>query len=214
MTAALFGHLAFILVAVSLAVQDIFWLRVISILASASSLYYNYVFPLGPQWLTINWNIVFITINFVSVVFLIHARISVRFTEEEKELFATQFKNFSAVEFMKLLRAGKWRHLAKDEVVSRQGEKVTDLSLIYNGRVRVLVDEREIAVLKDGHFIGEMSFTSRGLATATCLVAEPTQCLTWHQESLWGLMRRNPSMRTAMQSVINIDIVNKLKSTL
>ena len=46
---------------------------------------------------------------------------------------------------------------------------VPDLYLIYNGTVDVLVDGEEVAHLRDGEFVGEMSFLTEKV-TATCKV--------------------------------------------
>ena len=42
---------------------------------------------------------------------------------------------------------------------------VPDLYLIYNGTVDVVVDNEQIAELKDGEFVGEMSFLTEKVAT-------------------------------------------------
>jgi len=43
--ATLAGHLAFGLIAFSFLVKDIFWLRIVSIIASLFSVFYNYTIP-------------------------------------------------------------------------------------------------------------------------------------------------------------------------
>ena len=58
--ATIAGHLAFGLIAFSFLVKDIMWLRFVSILASSFSVFYNWVIPVEPMWLAINWNFVFI----------------------------------------------------------------------------------------------------------------------------------------------------------
>ena len=60
--ATIAGHLAFGLIAFSFLVKDILWLRVVSVLASLFSIFYNYLIPIEPMWLTINWNFVFIIV--------------------------------------------------------------------------------------------------------------------------------------------------------
>ena len=46
----------------------------------------------------------------------------------------------------------------KGEVLIRESHMVTDLILIYNGTVDVKVKNKKVAELKDGQFVGEMSF--------------------------------------------------------
>ena len=66
------GHLAFGLIAFSFLVKDILWLRVVSILASLFSVFYNYVIPTNPMWLAINWNIVFVVVNLYHIAVIIY----------------------------------------------------------------------------------------------------------------------------------------------
>ena len=67
-----------------------------------------------------------------------------------------------------------------------------------------------LAELKDGSFIGEMSFITGGDATATVRAVEPTRYLSWSKDDLRKLLNRNPSMRFALQTVLSTDLTRKL----
>ena len=82
---------------------------------------------------------------------------------------------------------------------------VPDLYLIYNGTVDVLVDNEQIAELKDGEFVGEMSFLTEKVAT-TCKVKYDAQCLVWKQKEFKELLKRNPSLYFTIQSVLSASI--------
>ena len=47
------GHLAFGLIAFSFLVKDLMWLRVLSIVASLFSVFYNWVIPPEPMWIPV-----------------------------------------------------------------------------------------------------------------------------------------------------------------
>lgn len=206
-----FGHLAFLLVAVSLIVKDILWLRLISIGASMASIIFNYR-GLETHWLVINWNLIFIGINAMRSGLLVRERMMVHFSDEERELYETVFKNFTPVEMMKFLRIGEWRSVAQNFVLSRQREPLDWVYLIYNGEAEVFVDEKKMAVLKDGDFIGEMSFTLGHAATATVVMTQDSKILAWKQEELRKLLDRNPSMKLVVTSILSTDMVKKLKN--
>ena len=72
--ATISGHLAFGLIAFSFLVKDILYLRVVSILASLFSVFYNYTIPEEPLWLAINWNFIFIAVNVYHVAILIYEK--------------------------------------------------------------------------------------------------------------------------------------------
>jgi CRP-like cAMP-binding protein len=82
--------------------------------------------------------------------------------------------------------------------------------LIYNGQVAVELNGKEVAKLKDGNFIGEVSFITGGAATATVKALQPTRYVAWPKEAIKQLLNRNPSMRFAMQAMLSTDLSKKL----
>jgi CRP-like cAMP-binding protein len=111
---------------------------------------------------------------------------------------------------MKLLRVGKWREAKKDQLLAIEDRPIDDVKLIYNGLVNVESKGEIVAQLRDGSFIGEISFLRGGDATATVRAERPTRYLSWSKEELNKLLNRNPSMRFAMQAVISTDLTKKL----
>ena len=161
------GHLASILTMLAYLLKDILWLRALTILSCFAGIAFNYFVPATPLWQVIGWNILFAIINIVQVAIIIKQRSGVHFTEEEKELHDTLFKNFAPFEFMKLMRVGKWLEAKQGEILATEKKPIDSVMLIYNGLVGVESKGKEVAKLKDGNFIGEVSFITGGAATAT-----------------------------------------------
>ena len=208
--AAIAGHLAFGLIAFSFLVKDILWLRVVSILASLFSGFYNYTRPADPMWLAINWNIVFILVNLYHVAVIVYEKRPIKMSPKDKELYETLFSEMTPVEFLKITKIAEWRPFVSGEKVIRHGTPVTDLILIYNGTVDVVVDNKWVAELKDGQFVGEMSFLTGKPATATCIVKHDCECLVWKQPEFKELLKRNPSLYFTIQSVLSAQVSNNL----
>lgn len=204
------GHFASVLTMAAYIVKDILWLRFLTVFACIAGISFNYFVPATPLWTVIYWNILFILINVVQIGLIIKERQCVEFSEEEKELYETLFKSFAPFEFMKLLRLGSWVEGKKGQVLAVEHKPLDSVMLIYNGLVQVEAKDQPLAELKDGSFIGEMSFIRGGEATATVRVMEPTRYLSWSKEDLKKLLHRNPSMKSAMQSVFSTDLTNKL----
>ena len=212
--ATIAGHLAFGLIAFSFLVKDIFWLRILSIAASLFSVFYNYVIPAEPMWLAINWNFIFIAVNLYHIAVILYEKREVKMDDKNQELYDTLFKEMTPVEYLKISRAAKWELVKAGQRIITQGMPVPDLYLIYNGTVDVLVDNEQIAELKDGEFVGEMSFLTEKVATATCKVKYDAQCLVWKQKEFKELLKRNPSLYFTIQSVLSSQVSDKLvKST-
>tara|TARA_B100000214_G_scaffold96143_1_gene66762 strand:+ start:1405 stop:2055 length:651 start_codon:yes stop_codon:yes gene_type:complete len=202
------GHLAFGLIAFSFLVKDILWLRVVSILASLFSVFYNYVIPANPMWLAINWNIVFVVVNLYHIAVIIYEKRPIKMKPKDKELYETLFKDLSPVEYLKISKVAEWRSFKSGETIIRQNHLVTDLILIYNGTVDVVVGTKKVAELKDGQFVGEMSFLTEKSATATCIVKHDTECLVWKQPEFKELLKRNPSLYYTIQSLLSNQLVS------
>ena len=211
--ATLAGHLAFGLIAFSFLVKDIFWLRIVSIAASLFSVFYNYTIPVEPMWLAINWNFVFIAVNLYHIGIILYEKRAVKMDDRNEELYQTLFKEMTPVEYLKISRAAEWVTLKSGQRIITQGMPVPDLYLIYNGTVDVIVDGDKVTHLKDGEFVGEMSFLTEKVATATCKVKYDTICLVWKQREFKDLLKRNPSLYFTIQSVLSAQVSDKLVSS-
>jgi len=206
--ATIAGHLAFGLIAFSFLVKDILWLRVLSILASLFSVFYNYTIPVDPMWLAINWNIVFVLVNLYHIAVLIYEKRPIKMEPKDKELYETLFKDLSPVEYLKISKVARWEKYKSGETIIRQEHLVPDLILIYNGTVDVVVSNKKVAELRDGQFVGEMSFLTEKSATATCIVKHDTECLVWRQPEFKDLLKRNPSLYYTIQGLLSNQLVS------
>ena len=204
------GHLAFGLIAFSFLVKDIFWLRIMSIAASLFSIFYNYFIPPIPMWIAIFWNGIFIIVNLYHIAILIYEKRPVKMNPKDRELYDTMFKSMSPVEFLKITKIAKWKKFKKNSKIITQGKPVKDLHLIYNGTVDVVVGIEPVAELRDGQFVGEMSFLTEKPATATCVVKHDTECMVWNQESFKDLLKRNPSLYFSIQSLLSAQVSDAL----
>tara|TARA_B100000214_G_C23860446_1_gene577801 strand:- start:157 stop:801 length:645 start_codon:yes stop_codon:yes gene_type:complete len=204
----LIGHLAFGLIAFSFLVKDILWLRLVSILASAFGMAYNYFIPADPMWLAINWNFIFITVNLYHIAVIIYEKRPIKMAPKDKELYETLFKDLSPVEYLKVTKIAEWKKFKKGDTLIRESHMVTDLILIYNGTVDVKVRNKKVAELKDGQFVGEMSFLTEKSATADCVVKHDTECLMWKQPEFKDLLKRNPSLYYTIQGLLSNQLVS------
>ena len=211
--AVIAGHLAFGLIAFSFLVKDILWLRIVSIVASLFSVFYNWVIPVEPMWIPIGWNFVFVALNLYHIAIIVYEKRPVQMSPKHKELYETMFKNMTPVEFLKITKIADWIHFKSKESITQKGHTVPTLNLIYNGTVDVIVDDKKVAELKDGQFVGEMSFLTEKPATATCVVKYDTECLVWKQEQFKDLLKRNPSLYFTIQSLLSAQVSSALVSS-
>ena len=203
-------HLASILTLAAYLVRDILWLRVLTVVACVAGIIFNYYVPATPLWPVIYWNLVFIAVNAVQIVIIMKERSGVHFTDEERELYETVFKNFAPFEFMKLLRLGKWLEAREGQLLTIEAKPLDNVMLIYKGLASVETGGQEIGQMKGGDLIGEVSYITEGNATATVRTLQPTRYLSWSKKDLRRLLKGNPNLRSAMESVFNRELSEKL----
>jgi len=211
--ATIVGHLAFGLIAFSYLVKDIMYLRILSIVASLFGMFFNYTVPTEPLWLPIGWNAIFVMVNIYHISVLLYEKRPVQMDDKNTELYNTLFKDMTPVEYLKISKAACWKTYQSGDVLIRQQHLVPDLILIYNGTIDVKVDNKKVAELRDGQFVGEMSFLTEKSATATCVVKHPTKCLVWKQQEFKDLLKRNPSLYFTIQSLLSAQVSNNLVSS-
>ena len=127
---------------------------------------------------------------------------------KDKELYETLFRELSPVEYLKISKVAEWKKYKSGETIIRQEHLVPDLILIYNGTVDVAVDGEKVAELKDGQFVGEMSFLTEKSATADCIVKHDSECLVWKQKEFKELLKRNPSLYYSIQSLLSNQLIS------
>jgi len=211
--ATIVGHLAFGLIAFSYLVKDIMYLRILSIVASLFGMFFNYTVPAEPLWLPIGWNAIFVMVNIYHISVLLYEKRPVQMDDKNTELYNTLFKELTPVEYLKISKAACWKSYETGDVLIRQQHLVPDLILIYNGTIDVEVDGNKVAELRDGQFVGEMSFLTEKSATATCVVKHPTKCLVWKQQEFKDLLKRNPSLYFTIQSLLSAQVSSNLVSS-
>lgn len=209
--AQLLGHLSYLLNATALLMRDILLLRLVAIVAASCNLSFAWLNGAEPNLITVFWQAVFIAINVVWSARLIYERRGLRFSEAEQELYETVFRNFAPGEFLKIMRLAKWRTAQAGDLLTRAGKPVDEVMLIYNGAAEVRRGGAGAAVvLKDGAFIGEVSYIRGGGASADVAALEETRLVAWSKPALRALLARNPAMRSTMHAVLAEDLTTKL----
>lgn len=208
----LIGHTTYLLLALSYVVRDILWLRCFAVIASCTSITYNYFAKDEPLWLVINWNFVFLAINIFRIVRIFLEKRDIQFSPEEQELAETVFEELTPLELMKLLRIGQWRDASPDQLLLTEDAKVDDVMLIYSGEVKVYDKTQERGRRRPGNFIGEMSFVSNQVASANVKTTMPCRYLAFPQEGLRRLITREPSLGIKIHQILAADLTQKIKN--
>jgi CRP-like cAMP-binding protein len=208
----LVGTASYLLLAASYLVTNIYWLRLLAIVALTAEAVYFYLVGDQQLWVGILWAGIFNLINIVQLTILTRSRLKVRMSAEERSLHAGSFGQLEKVDFSRILAAGRFTEPAEGTVLTRQDGPVESLHLLLRGEARVLVDGRMIALLGAGDFIGEMAFIGACHASATVVTDGRCRTFCIAHASLKALCAKHPQIEAAMNARFSIDLAHKLRT--
>ena len=116
------------------------------------------------------------------------------------------FAPLSAEETEKLAGASSSHIFAPGEMVIRAGDQGSSMFVVHNGRVQVQVTEngrpRNVAVLSEGDFFGEMALFTGEPRTANVVALEETEVLEIGHAAMKPLFEGNPDLAESISYII------------
>ena len=206
------ANLAYILFCITFFLRNIFYIRMIAIVAIILLITYFYFYSAGPMWVPLRWNLLFLAINVGMIIYLCKERYDFKFTKKEKELLETLFKNFPKNEFRRLMEAGLWKQVKENTKLIEEGKSVEELIMLYEGEAQVSTNKGLDKKILSGNFIGEVSFLSDKLATASVKTISSAKILIWKQKSLKRICKRFPQTDVHLKSLLGVQLAEKFKN--
>jgi len=163
-----------------------------------------------PVWVMTLWLATLLVVNGAGLLRTALDRIGLKLDERESTLLRGAFSGVPAKAFRRLLDAGRWHSIPPGTPVTIEGEPVDDLMVLGQGTARVEVGGRQVAMLKPGAFIGEMSLLTQGNATATVTPGEACWLFSIPKRDLLRLCEEDRLLDAALHTVLSRDLVKKL----
>ena len=209
MLAQILVHFGYLLQLFALLARDVLWLR--GILVAAQTVLATYAWLRGPEFLPyVFWNALFVVINLYWVVRLLRERAAVKLPEQLRALYEQHFAALAPPEFLRLWRDGERRTVTDVQLV-REGTRPDALYFLLEGVASVRRSGHQLAELKAGNFIAEMSLLTGEKTTADVVAVGPIEYMAWPADRLARLRQRNPVLWSKVQSVLGHDLVEKIK---
>ena len=201
-------NISYILVTIGLLVRDMLLLR--SMITISEMLIIGWALTVGNNVIA-GWNAVFLVINLVQIIRLIIERMPVKLPDELEDIYKNVFNELKEREFLYFWNTGKTISV-KDEFLCRENQHQDELMLILDGQVSVRKNGNEIAKLKRGSFVAEMSFMTGEPSSADVVKTENTRCIVWSKEKLKHLEQLNQDLLMKLQVTLGKDLTFKLQN--
>jgi CRP/FNR family transcriptional regulator, cyclic AMP receptor protein len=87
--------------------------------------------------------------------------------------------------------------------IFKQGDEGRSLYIVVSGRVRVHIDDKQLAIFPKGESFGEMAVFDAQPRSATATTLEPCECLELTQEQLYEAVEETPEIAVNIIKVLS-----------
>lgn len=157
-----------------------------------------------------SWAIILIAINTYQVLRILYDKRFLILSEDEHKMYNTIGTKMDILNFKKFMRAGDWEIYPENKNIITEREATERLFLLLDGVAEVKVKVKHISNIEKGHFIGEMSFLSGDLPSATVATIDSSKILSWEKEKLRLLIDKDKDLRHDIHSLFSNDLIVKL----
>jgi CRP-like cAMP-binding protein len=208
---AMVGHLSYGLLIVSMLMTRIVWLRVFAIGSGVVGLTYDVFWLFDP--VGVFWESAFVLTNLAQIALLAYRNRLARFTAEERAFYEIAVPELEPTQARRLIGLGRWRDCEPGGVLTRSGEAVADLVFLTEGAVDIEVDGHVVAECSAGSFVGEISVSTGGPASATATVREKVRCLAFDGAVVRREFDRGTDVGRALEAAFRQGLREKLVRT-
>lgn len=204
----LVGHLAYLLLVISMLMRSLFWLRVLVIASALIAITYAAVWLNDP--VSTFWESALVIVNVIQITIEWRANRRARFTPEEQAFVNARLQGLGKFEARRLLDLGRWTDAPAGTQLTGEGAQVENLIYLSEGTVAVMVGNRRVATCTPGSFVGEMSLVGGGPASATTVVETPARFWAVPMATVLKLRDQNSRLVAALEVAIAHDLKSKV----
>ena len=204
------GHISYVIFAFGTGFRNIIYLRTSLIVASVLQIFYT-VYYLNDIFKTpIVWSVAIIVINLFQVAYILYYKKYMNLSHEERDVYSMMGGRMDLINFKKFMNTGNWINYPVNHKIIMENVAIEKLYYLVEGEVEVKIGDNQIATIKKGNFLGEMSFLSGELPSASVTSVTPARIMSWDRRKLRMLMDKNDDFRHEIYSIFSNDLILKI----
>jgi CRP-like cAMP-binding protein len=208
---AILGHLSYVFLILSMLMGKVVLLRLFALAAGLTGVVYFWVF-LGDRVASV-WEVLFIAANLFQVCLTAYRNRTARFDEDETFFRQSAVPGLPPADIRRLLGACGPKQADAGVTLIRENEVVGELIFIVSGDVEITVAGKPVAHCVRGQFIGEISVSNGGPATATAVAATPLRYLAFDAEAFRRVTSKHRHIGKEMELAFRSGLREKLVRT-
>jgi Popeye protein conserved region len=171
---------------------------------------YYYAIPGGPLFDPLFWKVVSFLANAAMIILVFSGRLDFGIPADLRGLFE-KINVLSPGQFRKLLKHST-RTVASDLPLLQTGQKADQLHYLLRGSA-LISKGSSLHKVQSGIFLGEIAFLNGSAASATVMLADDAECVSWDSIALHNLMAKDKAIDIAMRGIFNHDLASKVANS-
>lgn len=200
-------HVSNLMAFLAFLLRDQLHLRLLMAVSFFLQALYYYAVPGGPLFDPLFWKVVSLAVNIMMIALVFGGRFDFGIPEDLRSLFET-IKVLTPGQFRKLVSRTTRVH-GNGTAILTEGMKPARLYFLLKGEARI-IKNRQNAVIQSGVFLGEVAFLSDIAASATVVLPEGSECISWDSASLHQMMKKDRAIDIALRGFFNHDLAYKV----
>jgi len=196
------------LLIISMLMTRMVWLRSFAIGSGMVALAYDIFWLFDP--VGVFWEAAFVLINVGQLGILAYRNRMTTFSPEERAFYEMAVPALEPGAARRLLRLGRWLEADCGTVLTRKDKVVVDLIFLLEGKVDIRVGDRGVGQCGPGSFVGEISASTGGPASATAIVAEPIRYIAFESGAIRKLLDGGDEIGRVIEAAFRHGLKEKL----
>ena len=201
------GHVAYVLLIISMMMRNMNWLRFFAILAGSISAVFYFTIR---DFVSMFWESMFTLVNLAQYLILQVENRRGKFSEEESAFIEKCLPSIERAQARRFMRLGTWTEVQADMLLIEQDTCPKKLFYLIDGEAIAEHDGKIVGRLNRGDFFGEMSYLTGETATASVKTILQCRFLAFDRNLLRDHLNKHPEVKHALEASFNRNLVNKL----
>lgn len=206
----LVGHVAYVLLIVSMLMRNMRWLRIFAICAGTVSAIYYWT---QADYVSVFWETIFTLVNIGQLFYIAIENSRGRFSKDERYFIETCLPNLERAQARRFVKLGAWTQVSDGAVLITEDTCPQRLKFVVDGTANIIRKTKHLGNVGRGDFLGEMSYLTGKNASASVIAETTLRYLAFDRDVLKLHLDKNPEVRFALESSFNRNLVGKLAKT-
>lgn len=206
----LVGHVAYVLLIVSMLMRNMRWLRIFAIAAGTISAIYYWT---QSDYVSVFWETIFTLVNIFQLFYIAIENSRGRFSKDERYFIETCLPGLERAQARRFVKLGAWTQVSDEAVLITEDTCPQRLKFVVDGIANITRNNKHLGKVGKGDFLGEMSYLTGQSASASVIAETTMRYLAFDRDVLKDHLTKNPEVRFALESSFNRNLVGKLVKT-